>query len=113
MPFQKGMARHPNSGRKPGQTARAVPAAVLEELKLRNFHLIDRILADIDLMLAPADRVAAMLKLMAFCYPQLKSIDIQATLQAEPVEVTPANVGELCQVARMAVRPEEKTAVGE
>ena len=110
MPFVKGMTRHPDAGRK--KSPKKLREMVVDRLERIGCDPV-RELVDLIPTLEGVEKAQVLLSLMRFCYPQLKSIDIQLAQPTEPVDVTPENVAELCLVARQAVKPEDKTAVGE
>lgn len=72
MPFVKGQARHPASGKKAGHRGRCRWLAI--ELAERNISLLDEILEQLPL-LEPKDQVRALLQLCEYVYPRFKGSD--------------------------------------
>jgi hypothetical protein len=90
----------PGSGRKPGTPNKRSTLDVHGKLAAANVDLVTDILADIEKILDPVERAAARLKLLEYCAPKLKAVELSGDLgQATPV--TEDNVNELWERARL------------
>ncbi len=77
---------------------------IIEELKKLGAHPLAEIFKLMP-KLEPDKQMEAWIKLLAYCYPQFKSIDISAEL-TNNINVTQTNVGLLCKIAREAISDE-------
>ena len=93
--FQKGMAK--TGGRKKGATNKA-SCKVLDQLLEEKLSPIDEILKLLPLV-GPDKKIDVWLKLMSYCYPTLKAIEVTGE-SGEPIKVTSSNMAVLWQIAR-------------
>ena len=97
--FKPGMQKVPGSGRQKG-VANKFSLNVLGHLKERGLEPVQEILKLLP-SVDNAKQLEAWLKLLSYCYPTLKSIDLQGDL-GSTVTITPQNIAELCQLARQS-----------
>jgi len=98
--FKPGQHKPENSGRTKG-TSNRQSEVVLGILRQRGFEPVAKIL---DLIangqLDDSGRLGAWLKLLPFCYPTLKSIEVVDERENALLDVTPDNVATILRIAR-------------
>ncbi len=89
----------PGPGRPKGSVNRS-STAVLDKLITLGWEPLTK-LVELLPELSPDKRADILAKMMTFCYPVLKSVEVQKDTTSK-VTVTVANVAELCKLAREA-----------
>lgn len=92
----------PGSGRKPGTPNKRATLDVHGKLAAAGVDVVADILEDIKAILDPAERAAARLKLLEYCAPKLKAVELSGDIGAA-TPVTEDNVDELWERARLRV----------
>ncbi len=95
-------AKVPGSGRKAGTPNKRTVLDVHAKLAAGDVDLVGDILSDIELILDPVERAAARLKLLEYCAPKLKAVELSGDL-GSATPVTEDNVNELWDRARLRV----------
>ncbi len=89
----------PGPGRPKGSSNRT-SGVVLDILTKAGIEPVERLLALMP-QLEPNEQATVLMKLLTFCYPTLKAIEVQKDIN-QKITVTTANVAELCRLAREA-----------
>lgn len=95
--FKPGDKRPENAGRRKG-TPNKASLKLLDQLLEKNINPVEEILKLMDLVDANK-KMDAWLKLLSYCYPTLKAIEVQGE-GGTVIGVTPDNVALLCNIAR-------------
>ena len=108
--FKHGMKRPEGAGRKKG-TPNKASLRVLDALEAEGVNPLKEVLTLLrGGIIDDEQRLNGWLKLMTYCYPTLKSIEVSGELDTGGVIVTQENVAALCRIAREATLPPKDEA---